>query len=169
MKDGKIFFFVLAGLMMVAGRAGAEEAMRPFTIKSSFISRPVMIKQLYRMAWEHDNDAQMSLTDQIEYFQEHNPGFDEATLAVMKRGTAMMKKMDLGLGKEDLSQKANQIQQSPAKALEDFMDGDGTDNLTTADGLEATDIMNAAEKLKEKMYQNRSLNRTNYQINVDAF
>ena len=169
MNGGKIFFFVLAGLTMVAGRVDAEEVMRPFNIKSGFISKPVMIKQLYRMAWEHDNDAQMSLTEQIEYFQEHNPGFDEATLAVMKRGTEMMKKMDLGLGKEDLSQKAEQIEKNPAGALDDFMSDDGTDNLTTADGLEATDIMDAAEKLKEKMYKNRSLNRTNYQINIDAF
>jgi len=171
MHGGRVTVFVLWSMLFIGGAcsAVAQETMHPVGIKGGFISKPMMIKQLYRMAWEQDNNAQMSLIDQIEYFQEHNPGFDEATLAVMRRGTEMMRKMDLGLNNKDLSEKAKQIRQSPAVALDDFLVSDKEDNLETKDALAATDIMDAAEKLEEKIYQNKSLNRTIYQIDIDAF
>ena len=170
MSVGKIFTFVLVGFLLSGkvGKAAENEVMRPVGIKGNFISKPIMIKQLYREAWQQDNGAQMSLTEQLEYFQEHNPGFDEATLNIMRRGTEMLKKMDMGLDKKDLAEKAEQIKKNPAVALDDFLITDDS-KLKESDALEAVDIMDSAKQLMEKVYQNRSFSKPTYQINIDSF
>ena len=170
MNVGKIFTVVLLGLLLwgKVGKTAENEVMRPTGIKGNFISKPIMIKQLYREAWQQDNGAQMSLTEQLEYFQEHNPGFDDATLNIMRRGTEMLKKMDMGLDKKDLTEKAEQIKKNPTVALEDFLITDDSE-LKESDALEAVDIMDSAQELMEKVYQNRSLNKPTYQININSF
>ena len=125
-------------------------------------------KQLYREAWNKDNETPLSTVEQLEYLQQHNPGFDADTLAVMRRGTGFLKKMDFGLKDSDMEQDAAAIRQNPSEALTQMSDKIKT-TATAKDALEATDLIEPSKRLMNTMYQDHSIEPDTYQFNIEDF
>lgn len=129
---------------------------------------PLNAKRLYREAWNSDRGIQLSTIDQLEYIQRNNPGFDGDTMEVVRRGSALMKKMKFGLEEADLERDAASIRQDSSQILTKLSQDAKTD-ATVSDAFAATDIIEPSERLIEKVYREEGIDRPNYHINLDAF
>ena len=157
---------LLCGIIIsVSGSVVAEEAL-PFA--APVLQKQFIAKQLYREAWEADNAVPLSSIEALEYLQQGNSGLDADTLLIAKRGTALLKKMHFGLKDADRAQDSTAIRQNPVQVLSKISDSTTTD-ATSAEALEVIDIAGASERLKEKVFRDKSLGRQGYQINIDAF
>ena len=137
-------------------------------LSSGFMQKPVYVKQFYRESWNRDNGVELSTVDQLEYFQKNNPGFDQDTLDIMRRGTYLFKKMDSGMKNTDILAISSEITSNSPQAAQRLSDKLKTD-ATLEDALSAADIIEPAENLAEKMYQGEDLGKKGYQIDIDRF
>lgn len=125
-------------------------------------------KRIYREAYEQDNDVKFSTLEKLEYVIANNPGLDDDTMAVVKRGTALFKKMDFGMYQDDMQQAGAAFNHNPTASLK-VISGLARTDATEADVLAVTDIMGAAERMKEKMLKGDALGSKGYQIDIDDF
>ena len=89
-------------------------------------------------------------------------------MAVVKRGTALMKKMNFGMYQDDMQQAGRAFEHNPTGALKVISNLTKTD-ATERDVLAVTDIMGASERMKEKMLKGDPLGTKSYQININDF
>ena len=147
----------------------AEEAasIRP-DIDTPTLRKQLNAKRLYREAWDMDNGVQLSTIDQLEYIQANNPGLDEDTMAIVKQGTDLMKKMKFGLKDADIAQDSAAIHQDPTQVITKISDSTLTE-ATSKDAMSAIDLMDPSKRLMEKVLTDKNLGRKGYQINIDSF
>lgn len=161
-----MMFVLLAG----AGGHAQEKVVsqnRP-ELDLMMMQKQINAKRIYREAYEQDNDVKFSTLEKLEYVIANNPGLDEDTMAVVQRGTALFKKMNFGMYQDDMQQAGAAIRKSPKGAVKIMSDLTRTD-ATEKDVLAVTDIMEASERMKEKMLKGDPLGSKSYQINIDDF
>ena len=76
--------------------------------------------------------------------------------------------MNFGMYQDDMQQAGAAIRKSPKGAVKIMSDLTRTD-ATEKDVLAVTDIMEASERMKEKMLKGDPLGSKSYQINIDDF
>lgn len=135
---------------------------------SETMNQPVAVKRLYREAWDIDNKTDLSAVDQLEYFYQNNPGFDADTLALMARGTELLKKMNFGTEGANPGAAAKTIRAVPLLsviALSNMADGEAT----PTDILSNAETMDAAERLRDKAFQKQNPAEKYLPIDIDQF
>ena len=137
-------------------------------LSAGFMQKPLYVKQFYRESWNRDNDVELSTVDQLEYIQKNNPGFDQDTLDVMRRGTYLFKKMDSGMKNTDILSISSEIMSNSPQAV-DRLSGQLKTDATLEDALSAADIIEPAENLAEKVYRGQAPGRKGYQIDINQF
>lgn len=162
----KTFFLLYALLFAVCSRA-QELSERP-ELDLLTMQKQINAKRIYREAYEQDNDVKFSALEKLEYVIANNPGLDDDTMAVVKRGTALMKKMNFGMYQDDMQQAGMAFEHNPTGALKVISNLTKTD-ATERDALAVTDIMGASERMKEKMLKGDPLGTKSYQININDF
>ena len=145
----------------------AVSAQRP-DLDSPAFQKQIDVKKMYREARDMDNETPMTTIEQLEYLQQNNPGFDEDTLAIMRRGTEFLKKMDFGLKDSDMEQDSGVIRENPTEVLTQISKKAKTE-ATAVEALEATDLIEPSKRLLDAMYQDQSIEPDTYQFTVDDF
>ena len=104
---------------------------------------------------ELDIEAQMAMspTEQLRYFQQHNPGVDADIMAIMEQGTDMYQQLGRG---SDVSEGAD-ASEGP--------DAEGKKKQKAAPG----GMIKRSERLKQFLFQQGEEAQQGYIINVDAF
>jgi len=144
-----------------------EVVIRP-NIDTPILRKQFNAKRLYREAWDADNGVQLSTIDQLEYIQANNPGLDEDTMAVVKQGTDLLKKMKFGLKDADISADSVAIYQDPTKVITQISDNTLTE-ATPQEAMTAIDLMEPSKRMIDKVFTDKTLGRKGYQINIDSF
>ena len=168
----KKILLVIGGLIVAIGQGVPVKAEDPLFVRPD-IDTPVLRKQfnakrLYREAWDVDNGVQLSTIDQLEYIQANNPGLDEDTMAVVRQGTNLLKKMNFGLKDADISTDSVSIYQDPTKVITKISNEAST-KATTKDAMSAIDLMEPSKRMMEKVLTDKTIGRKGYQINIDSF
>ena len=166
----KIFLLIL--LLLVSRVGYAQEATRVASERPELdlllLQKQKNAKQIYREAYEHDNDVKFSTLEELEYIIANNPGLDDDLMAVVKRGTALYKTMNFGMYQDNMDQAASAFDYNPTASLK-VIRGESRTDATPQDVLAATDIIDVSERLKEKMLKGDELGAKGYQINIDDF
>ena len=145
-----------------------KNPIRP-NLQSGFMSKPITAKKIYREAWNMDNWQEMSTVEQLEYFRKNGPRLDPDLEIIMDNGIKLMKKMNYGMKDKDLSESTKAIQDNPARAIQDLSEN-VTIEASPAEILEiAAETSEASQRLREKIYKNKPLGKTDYPIDVDSF
>ena len=169
MYKKKIFLLTLLALMSKA--VYAQEAglvsERP-ELDLLLMQKQKNAKQIYREAYEHDNDIKFSTLEELEYVIANNPGLDDDLMAVVKRGTALYKTMNFGMYQDNMEQAGAAFDYNPTASLK-VIRGESRTDATPQDALAVTDIIDVSERLKEKMLKGDDLGTKGYQINIDDF
>ncbi|MBQ7413428.1 MAG: hypothetical protein IJV07_04055 [Alphaproteobacteria bacterium] len=168
----KLFRSAFCCLFCLTGISGAFAADKlsdaRLDLSAGFMQKPLYVKQFYRESWNRDNDVELSTVDQLEYLQKNNPGFDQDTLDIMRRGTYLFKKMDSGMKNTDILSISSEIMSDSPQAA-GRLSGKLKTDATLKDALSAVDIIEPTENLAEKMYQGQAPGRKGYQIDIDQF
>lgn len=163
---------LLGLLLFLAGEVGyAQESEvsrdRP-ELDLLIMKKQTNAKKIYREAYEHDNDIKFSTLEKLEYVIENNPGLDDDMMAVVKRGTALFEKMNFGMYQDDMQQAGAAFKSNPTGSLKVISELTKTD-ATSKDVLAVTDIMEASERMKEKLLKGEPLGAKGYHINIEDF
>jgi len=169
MKKALVF---IGGLIISMGQnasvlAEDDTVVRP-NIDTPILRKQFNAKRLYRDAWDADNGVQLSTIDQLEYIQANNPGLDDDTMAIVKQGTELLKKMKFGLKDADVSKDSVAIHQDPTKVLTKLSDNTLTE-ATPQDAMSAIDLKEPSKRMINKVLTDKSIGRKGYQINIDSF
>lgn len=169
MRDVKTILGIITLIASSLAMAADLEIMdeRP-DLTAEALQQPPAVKQIFREAWNLDNGTDLTVVDQLEYFYNNNPGFDEDTLILLNRGTQLLKLMNTGTKGIDPEPIANTIREEPflsMVALSGSMDSDAkaTDVLSLGDTIEP------AERLGEKLFQKKELGEKRIPIDIEQF
>ena len=154
-------------LLLCSGGVMAQQVGQPDLASPAF-QKQVEVKKLYREAWDMDNESPLTTIEQLEYIQQNNPGFDEDTLAIMRRGTEFLKKMDFGLKDANMEQDAGAIRENPTEVLTQISKKAKTET-TAVEALEAVDLIEPSKRLLDALYQDKTIEPDTYQFTVDDF
>lgn len=132
------------------------------------MQKQINAKRIYREAYEKDNDVKFSTLEKLEYVIANNPGLDDDTMAVVKRGTELLQKMNFGMYQDDLQKAGLVIQKNPRDSVKALSEQARTD-ATEKDVFAVMDIVEASKRMKERMLKGDPLGSKGYQINIDDF
>lgn len=169
MHPKKIFMLILLALVAKTGYAQENRVISENPeLNLPIMQKQIKAKQIYREAYEHDNDVKFSTLEELEHVIANNPGLDDDLMAVVKRGTALYKTMDFGMYQDNMEQAGLAFDYNPTASLK-VIRGLSRTNATPQDVLAVTDMIDVSERLKEKMLKGDELGSTGYQINIDDF
>lgn len=169
MQDVKFLGFALSLVLLLGTTATATDLLdaRP-DLGTQLQNTPVEAKKMYRETWNIDNKTDLTAIDQLEYIQKHNPGIDADTMALVYRGTELLKTMKFGTEGKDLSEMAPEIQKNPVEAMLNMTQQMST-TATEMDMLSALDTMEPSKRLEEKMYDGKPIGQTGQMIDINSF
>ena len=171
MRGVNFYLVLVLGALFVTPVVADDEAVETIRadLQTEFMSKPITAKKVYREAWKNDNLSKMSFIDQIEYAKKQGTGLDQDTKIIMDAGVKLMKKMNFGMKKKDITDSSAAIQDNPAAAVQAL-----SENVQTeADSDEiigiVAEIIEPSQRLMEKAYNDKSLGKVVYPVDVDSF